>query len=58
MDDIWSHDVEGEVGVLLGDAHRWLHPEDAAGETTLPNQQLHVFADLSETNIKCYLKVL
>ena len=52
--DLGSHDVEGEVGVLLGDAHRRLHPEDVAGEAALPDQQLHVFAVLPETNRNCY----
>ena len=56
--DRGSHDVKGEVGVLLGDAHRRLHPEDVAGEAALSDQQLHVFAVLPKNKQNMLLGVL
>ena len=39
-----SQDVQGEVGILLGDAHRWLDPEDVAVQAAFADQNLHVLA--------------
>ena len=32
-----SHDLQGEVGIVLGDAHWWFHAEYIAGKAALAN---------------------